>query len=94
MWHEGPHYLLSLIFVAIICHLICKKYVISTCAAAALSSGIVLAIELIGATRGGEHVNLGFAPLSLFMLTALAIPVSAIVGLPFLIARHTWRLRN
>ncbi|MDB5337274.1 MAG: hypothetical protein JWN70_2893 [Planctomycetaceae bacterium] len=91
MWYGLPQYLLFAGFVSLIWHLVSNQYVQSTIGSAAVSSAVNMAHILLAGILAGKHINLGFIGLPFSIGIALAIPVCAVVGLPFLVVRGAWK---
>ena len=85
---EISQYLMIVGFVSLVSHAACREYVICT-----LCTGIGCATVYVGqlvcqAMLEGKHVNLGFAGVPVMMHSAMSLPISAIVGLPFAYLRR------
>jgi uncharacterized membrane protein YhaH (DUF805 family) len=80
---EISQYLMLVGFVSLVSHASRREYVICT-----LCTGLGCATAYVGqlvfqAMLEGKHVNLGFAGVPVMMYSAIYLPISAIIGLPF-----------
>ena len=84
MWHGISAYLLFVLLISLVWHAFSRRYVFSTVGAAALCSMLNLIHE---AWLVDWQVNLGWGPPMFIVGWLLALPISALAGLPWLIYR-------
>jgi len=90
MWHGVGEYLLLVALVAFISHAIIRSYAACIFGVAALCSILNLLHE---AWTANWQVNIGWGPPMFIVGFAMALPVCALVGFPWLALRR-WRSRN
>ncbi len=85
MWHGVSEYLLFVALVSLALHSVSGKYVACTLGGAAACSILNLAHE---AWLANWQINPGWGPPMFVVGAMLALPVSALAGLPLLGLRH------
>jgi len=80
MWYGIPEYLAFVAIVALVLHFVVRRWGAACVFGAILCSVLNLVHE---SWRADFRVNLGWAPIEILVGCILALPIVAVVGLPF-----------
>jgi hypothetical protein len=89
-WHGFTEYVVVVVAVSVAAHSIWRHYVAVSVATPAFCSVLNLLDEI---RRGGgfDMSIIGLGPLALVAATVVALPISFVVGLPFVLVRRRRR---